>query len=76
MFKKLMELVLGPPPEPTWSEIQSKDRTSGGGLSKAEARCVDRGECPDCGGEIRVGPEGCGSTNVGCRECGHAFNMH
>lgn len=67
-----MELLLGSV-EPEWDEIT--DRTVAGELSKQEAKCIDRGVCPDCGGRIKKGPEGAGSTNVGCGSCGHAFNM-
>lgn len=74
MLKWLTELLWGPD-EVAWNEIADGDRTTTGHLSKKEALCIDRYECPDCGGEIRKGPEGCGSTNVGCRKCGHAFNM-
>ena len=76
MFKSLMEWLLGKPAELSWDEIPDSDKTSGGDdLSKAEARCIDRGQCPDCGGKIMLGPEGCGSTNVKCDSCGHVFNM-
>lgn len=72
MYRRLMEWLCGPE-QISWDEIT--DRTTSGELSRQEALCIDNGECPDCGGKIKVGPEGVGSTNVGCSRCGHAFNM-
>ena len=74
MFQRFMEWLLGPE-DVAWDEIT--ERTTEGHLSKQEALCIDRGQCPDCGYRIMIGPEGCGSTNVKCSnsECGHVFNM-
>lgn len=34
-------------------------------------------ECPDCGGTLFLdGPEGCGSRNIECEQCGSDFNIY
>lgn len=49
-------------------------------VPKTDQRLVEEalkeGKCPDCGGlEFLDGPQGCGSRNIECENCGSNFNI-
>jgi hypothetical protein len=37
--------------------------------------CLNKGECPDCGGQLMLGPQGGACINVACQECFQEFNV-
>ena len=45
-------------------------------LSKKQSEYLwNTGKCPDCHGELEIGPRGGLSVNVKCVKCGHGFNV-
>lgn len=57
------------------SVVIDRSTENGQSLTSYELDFTVRGRCPDCDGDLLVGPQGGCSVNVRCDRCGSKFNV-